>query len=63
MIEGQARVCVLPPNELTPYAIEIARRYVPAGQAEAFGERNGVEGECLIRITPRNIIAQKDLCG
>jgi hypothetical protein len=32
-----------------------------ADQAEAFGKRNAVPGELLVRITPTKIIAWKDI--
>ena len=31
--------------------------------AEAYGKRNAVEGEILVRIRPTKIIAQKDMVG
>lgn len=32
------------------WATIIAERYVPAGQADAYGARNGVPGELLVRV-------------
>ena len=31
--------------------------------AEAYGKRNGVKGESLVRIRPTKVIAQKDMVG
>ncbi len=61
MVEGTARVLTLPPDEIRHWATEIARRYVGDEQAEAFGKRNGVEGELLVRLTPTHIVAQKGI--
>jgi PPOX class probable F420-dependent enzyme len=44
-------------------SIAIAERYVAAGDAEAFGRRNAVEGELLVRLHPSKIIAINDLAG
>jgi hypothetical protein len=29
--------------------------------AESYGKRNAVPGELLVRVTPANIVAQKDI--
>jgi PPOX class probable F420-dependent enzyme len=41
----------LSPEELLPWATRIAARYVPAEQAQQFGQRNAVEGEVLVRAS------------
>ena len=43
------------PDELLRVATVIGGRYMGAGQAEAYGARNGVPGECLVRVRPRSI--------
>lgn len=43
---------------LRVWATRIARRYVGADQAEAYGARNGVPGELLVRVTPSKLIGQ-----
>jgi len=48
---------------MLPLSIQIARRYVPADQAEQFGRRNAVRGELLVRMTPRKVVAVADLMG
>lgn len=45
-------------DEMLPWATRIGRRYMGAHQAEAFGRRNAVEGELLVRITPTHIVAR-----
>lgn len=32
-------------------------------QAEAFGKRNGVPGEVLVRVTPTRVIFEKDVAS
>ena len=43
------------------WATRIAGRYMGADQAEAYGKRNAVPGELLVRITPTRVIFEKDL--
>jgi PPOX class probable F420-dependent enzyme len=50
-------------DEMLPLSIAIARRYVPAEQAEDFGRRNAVKGELLIRLHPDKTVAVDDLMG
>jgi PPOX class probable F420-dependent enzyme len=44
-------------DELVAWATKIGGRYMGAERADEFGRRNGVEGELLVRITPRKTIA------
>ena len=46
------------PVELLHWATSIAGRYMGAAQAEAYGRRNGVPGELLVRVTPTRVVAQ-----
>ena len=62
-IEGRATLHELSPAELLPYSTEIARRYVGDERAEAYGRRNAVEGELLVRIRPTKVVAFKDVAG
>jgi PPOX class probable F420-dependent enzyme len=48
-------------DDLRRWATRIAGRYMGANQAEAFGRRNGVPGEWLVRVTPTKIVAQKNI--
>ena len=56
-IQGRASLYQLPHEELLEWTTKIARRYVPSAQANTFGERNAVEGEILVRVTPLSIFA------
>ena len=47
--------------EVKKWATIIGGRYMGAEQAEAFGERNGVEGELLVRIKIDKIVAKKNM--
>jgi PPOX class probable F420-dependent enzyme len=46
---------------LRTWATRIGGRYMGAAKAEEYGERNGVDGELLVRITPTRIVAQGDV--
>jgi PPOX class probable F420-dependent enzyme len=41
------------------WATRIAARYMGDAKAEAYGERNAVPGELLVRVTPAKIVAFK----
>jgi len=62
-MEGRATIHRLSPADLLPYSTDIARRYVGDARAEAYGRRNAVEGEVLVRVRPDKVIAFKDLAG
>ncbi|MGH2719409.1 MAG: PPOX class F420-dependent oxidoreductase [Actinomycetota bacterium] len=44
-------------DDLLLWSTRIAERYVGPDKAEAFGRRNAVPGELLVRLTPRNVVA------
>jgi PPOX class probable F420-dependent enzyme len=44
--------------ELRRWATSIAGRYMGSDQADAYGQRNGVAGELLVRVTPTRVVAQ-----
>jgi PPOX class probable F420-dependent enzyme len=48
-------------DDLRHWATRIAGRYMGTDQAEAYGRRNGVPGELLVRVTPTRILAQKNI--
>ena len=48
-------------TDLLRWATKIAERYVPAGQADAFGKRNAVDGELLCRLYPERITGAHDI--
>jgi PPOX class probable F420-dependent enzyme len=61
IIEGTAQVVEATAEERVYWAGRIGGRYMGADQAEAYGQRNGVEGELIIRVTPTKIIAQMNV--
>ncbi|MCB8919401.1 MAG: PPOX class F420-dependent oxidoreductase [Ardenticatenaceae bacterium] len=62
IIEGSVTISA-DPDQVLQWATRIGGRYMGQEQAEAFGRRNGVPGELLVRLTPSKIIAQKDVAG
>ncbi len=48
-------------EDLRRWAARISGRYMGADQAEAYGQRNGVPGEWLVRVTPTKILAVKNI--
>ncbi|HEX3907835.1 MAG TPA: PPOX class F420-dependent oxidoreductase [Mycobacteriales bacterium] len=62
MVDGQVTLS-RDLDEMLPLSIAIARRYVAADEAEAFGRRNAVEGELLARLRPEHIVAMDDISG
>lgn len=57
IVEGLA-ACSDDGADLLRWATRIGGRYMGAGQAEAYGRRNGGVGELLVRVTPTKFIAQ-----
>ena len=50
-------------DELRQWATRIGGRYMGQAQAEAFGARNAVPGELLVRLTPTAILGEDDIAG
>lgn len=48
-------------EELLRLTIRIAERYMGKENADKYGKRNAVKGECIIKIKPTKIIAQKNV--
>ncbi|MGA7271544.1 MAG: PPOX class F420-dependent oxidoreductase [Acidimicrobiia bacterium] len=48
-------------EELRRWATRIGARYMGHDQAEAFGRRNAVPGELLVRLSPDRTIARADM--
>jgi PPOX class probable F420-dependent enzyme len=64
VIEGLAEVNQEPDlHELLIWTTKIAARYMGQDNAEAYGKRNAVKGEMLVKIRPTKIIARKDIAG
>ncbi|MDP9118369.1 MAG: PPOX class F420-dependent oxidoreductase [Actinomycetota bacterium] len=50
-------------DQMLPYSIAIARRYMGEDRGDEFGRRNAVDGELLVRLHPSKITAMGDLTG
>jgi PPOX class probable F420-dependent enzyme len=50
-------------DELRRWATIIAGRYMGEAQAEAYGNRNAVAGELLVRVKPTSINGESDIAG
>jgi PPOX class probable F420-dependent enzyme len=57
MVEGRVTISESL-DDLRHWAARIAARYMGEEQAESYGQRNGVPGELLIRLTPEKVIAE-----
>lgn len=53
-LEGPV-TCITDLNDVRRWAAVIGGRYMGEDQAEAFGERNGVPGEMLCRMSPSSV--------
>jgi PPOX class probable F420-dependent enzyme len=62
LVEGRA-VISEDLSEVRQWATRIAARYVGQDQAAAYGERNGVPGELLVRVRIAKITAMAELAG
>jgi PPOX class probable F420-dependent enzyme len=49
------------PDELLAWSTRIAGRYMGAEQAEAYGRRNAVPPEMVVRVTPTKVVAKVDV--
>jgi PPOX class probable F420-dependent enzyme len=61
LIEGTAVPTELPPAELLPWSTRIAKRYMGAERADAYGKHNAIAGELLVRVSLRKVVAQQDV--
>ena len=50
-------------SELPDWATRIAARYMGPAQADAYGHRNAVPGELLVRLRPDRVVALADIAG
>lgn len=46
------------PAEMLRWATRIAERYMGAERAEAYGRRNAVPGELLVRLVPSHVVSE-----
>lgn len=49
------------PDELLEWGTRIGGRYMGADRAEAYGRRNAVPPEMVVRVTPTNVVAKVDV--
>ena len=61
-IEGTA-VLSADSQELKYWSTRIAARYMGKELAEAYGKRNSVEGEFLVRVTPTKVVFIMDVAS
>lgn len=61
IFNGLAQIMSPTPEEFLYWTTRIAGRYLGADRADAFGRRNAVPGELLIRATPTKIVAHKGI--
>jgi PPOX class probable F420-dependent enzyme len=50
-------------EEMLPFSIRLAARYMGEELAEQFGRRNAVEGELLVRLRAEHVLAIRDVSG
>jgi PPOX class probable F420-dependent enzyme len=60
VVEGEAEVST-DLGELLHWATILGGRYMGADRAEAYGRRNAVEGELLVRVTPARFTGVADI--
>lgn len=60
IVEGVATLADGDPD-LLHWATRIGGRYMGEDQAEAFGRRNAVPGELLVRVAPKKVLAYADI--
>ena len=61
-IEGTA-ILSADSEALKYWSTRIAARYMGEELAEAYGKRNSVEGELLVRVTPTRVVYIKDVAS
>jgi PPOX class probable F420-dependent enzyme len=61
-VQGEAELSE-DPAELIRTATAIAARYMGAGRAAEFGQRNAVPGELVVRLRPAKVLATFDITG
>jgi hypothetical protein len=50
-------------DTMLDWAIRIGRRYMGAEVAEAYGKRNAVPGELLVRVSPTHVVARAEIAN
>jgi PPOX class probable F420-dependent enzyme len=59
LIEASAVVREISPQQLLPWTTRIAKRYMGSANSDAYGRRNAMEGELLVRIPLTKVTARK----
>jgi PPOX class probable F420-dependent enzyme len=49
------------PGEVRAWATRLGGRYMGADAAEAYGARNAVPGELVVRVTPSHVVSARDV--
>ena len=62
VLQGRVRISE-DPGELRHWAARIGARYMGEDRAEEFGERNGVPGELLVRVTIERVLTEKGVAS
>ena len=62
LIEGTAEISE-DLDTMLDWATRIGARYMGAEVAEAYGKRNAVPGELLVRVTPTHVVARAEIAG
>lgn len=50
-------------RDLVHWATETSRRYVGDDRADAYGARNGVDGELVVHVRPTRIVGEANVAG
>ncbi len=50
-------------DEIKRWATLLGGRYMGQDNAEAYGQRNGVPGQLVVRVTPMHIVFHKDIAS
>jgi PPOX class probable F420-dependent enzyme len=48
-------------DDVRVWAARIGGRYMGAARTDEYGERNGVPGELLVRLTPASVVSARDI--
>jgi PPOX class probable F420-dependent enzyme len=65
LVEGRCELFDLRDDlaTLRDWTTRIAARYVPPDRVDAFGDRNAIAGELLVRLRPDHVVAQLEIAG
>jgi PPOX class probable F420-dependent enzyme len=62
-VHVRGRAAIDEQSDLLAWTTRVAARYMGDEQAEAYGRRNAVPTEMLVRIRPERVIAEFDVAG